>query len=89
MLREVVEDLPSGEPDPEPGPCHRPLSRSGHRARVATALSLRRVSVPGLVARLRNAVASTGPGHVIVTESGDEYESLFETFLPTDNPGRR
>ncbi|MEV6181009.1 hypothetical protein [Streptomyces sp. NPDC052015] len=60
-----------------------------HRARVAAALSLRRVPVPELVARLRDAVAGTEPGHVVVTESGDEYESLFGTFLPTDNPGWR
>jgi hypothetical protein len=57
-----------------------------HRARVAVALSLHRVPVPELVARLRDAVTSTEPDHVVVTESGDEYESLFGTFLPTDNP---
>ncbi|MFF3459608.1 hypothetical protein ACFYXH_35985 [Streptomyces sp. NPDC002730] len=58
-----------------------------HRARIAAALSLRQVPVPELVVRLRDAVTSTEPGHVVVTESGDEYESLFGTFVPTDNPG--
>jgi hypothetical protein len=60
-----------------------------HRTRVAAALSLRRVPVPELVTRLREAVTSTEPNHVVVTESGNEYESLFGTFQPTDNPGWR
>jgi len=60
-----------------------------HRARIAAALSLRQVSVTELVSRLQSAVARTEPGHVVVTESGDEYESLFGTFLPTDNPSWR
>ncbi|MGW0631985.1 hypothetical protein [Streptomyces sp. NPDC002758] len=60
-----------------------------HRARVAAALSLGQAPVPELLARLRNAVARTEPGHVVVTESGEEYESLFGTFVPPDNPGWR
>lgn len=60
-----------------------------HRAQVAAALSLDRVPVSELVARLRNAVMRTEPDHLVVTESGDEYESLFGEFLPTDNPGWR
>jgi hypothetical protein len=48
---------------------------------------LRQVPVPELIARLRDAVTSTETGHMVVTESGDEYESLFGTFLPADNPG--
>ncbi|MEH0420914.1 hypothetical protein [Streptomyces sp. B21-083] len=60
-----------------------------HRARVAAALSLRQVSVTELVSRLQSAVTRTEPDHVVVTESGDEYESLFGTFLPSDNPGWR
>ncbi|MGW6404954.1 hypothetical protein [Streptomyces sp. NPDC055134] len=60
-----------------------------HRARVAAALSLRWVPMHELVARLRDAVTSTEPHHMVVTESGDEYESLFGTFLLTDIPGWR
>ncbi|MEV5281436.1 hypothetical protein [Streptomyces sp. NPDC051994] len=60
-----------------------------HRARVAAALSLDRVPASELVARLRSAVRTTEPNHVVVTESGDEYESLFGEFVPADNPGWR
>ncbi|MGW2648453.1 hypothetical protein ACWC2T_26845 [Streptomyces sp. NPDC001393] len=60
-----------------------------HRAQVAAALSLDRVPVSELVARLRSAVMRTEPDHLVVTESGDEYESLFGKFVPTDNPGWR
>ncbi|WP_189218950.1 MULTISPECIES: hypothetical protein [Streptomyces] len=60
-----------------------------HRAQVAAALSLDQMPMSELVARLRSAVMRTEPDHLVVTESGDEYESLFGEFVPTDNPGWR
>ncbi|MFE2218087.1 hypothetical protein ACFW93_39995 [Streptomyces canus] len=60
-----------------------------HRAQVAAALSLDRVPVSEVVARLRNAVIRTKPDHLVVTESADDYESLFGEFAPSDNPGWR
>ncbi|WP_433019814.1 hypothetical protein [Kribbella sp. CA-294648] len=60
-----------------------------HRARVAADLALRDVPVPELLARLRDAVARTEPDYLVVSEAGDEYESLFGRFRPSDNPNWR
>ncbi|MFB7756432.1 hypothetical protein ACFC18_43665 [Streptomyces sp. NPDC056121] len=62
-----------------------------HRARLADALSLDMTSTAELVSKLREAVARTEPDHVLLGDEGEDgaYESLFGTFLPSDNPGWR
>lgn len=54
------------------------------RAGLATALGLDLADVPTLLARLRDAVASTSPDHLFADETG-EYESLFGHWLPSRN----
>ncbi|MFI6332456.1 hypothetical protein ACIBBG_29625 [Micromonospora chersina] len=56
------------------------------RVRLATALSLDLVTVPLLLARLRDAVAGTAPDFLLTVETGEEYESLFGPWLPSRNP---
>jgi hypothetical protein len=50
------------------------------RAQAAAALSLRVVPVPDLVVRLHDAASRTVPGYVVVTEDGDEYDTLFGPY---------
>jgi hypothetical protein len=52
---------------------------------VVEALSLDHVDTATLLTRLRDAVSSTWPDHVISDEDG-EYESLFGSFSPDHNP---
>lgn len=59
------------------------------RIRVATALSLGRAPVPVLLTRLHDAVSGTVPDFVLTVETGEEYESLFGSWLPSRNPSWR
>lgn len=59
------------------------------RARLATALNLKRESVPVLLARLHAAVSATEPDFVLTVETSGEYESLFGPWLPSRNPSWR
>ncbi|MFJ6945026.1 hypothetical protein ACISU4_10295 [Streptomyces wuyuanensis] len=50
------------------------------RARVASALSLRVVPVPDLVARLHEAASRTEPHYVVATDDGDAYDGVFGEY---------
>lgn len=56
------------------------------RTQVATALSLDTATLPVLLSRLRDAVASTAPEFVLIGPEGDEYDSLFGDWLAKQNP---
>jgi hypothetical protein len=56
------------------------------RTRLTTALSLDLATVPALLTRLRDAVADTLPDFLLTAETGEEYESLFGSWLPSHNP---
>ncbi|WP_329613303.1 hypothetical protein OG244_08330 [Streptomyces brevispora] len=56
------------------------------RAKIATTLSLDLAPVPVLLARLRDAVAGTTPDFVLTVETGEQYETLFGSFLPSRVP---
>lgn len=59
------------------------------RVQIATALSLDLAPVPVLLARLRDAIAGTSPDFVLTVETGEQYETLFGSFLPSRNPSWR
>jgi hypothetical protein len=81
-MRSAAEHLRRDELEDQP-------EIDAQRDRLAAALSLDLATVPVLLARLREAVAGTAPDFLLVTESGDEYESLFGPWSPDRNPSWR
>ena len=82
IMQSAAEHLQRDELTDEP-------ELGARRVQLATALSLELPTVPLLLARLRDAVASTAPDFVLTVETGEEYESLFGLSLPSRNPSWR
>ncbi|WP_190213737.1 hypothetical protein [Kitasatospora indigofera] len=56
------------------------------RIRLAAALRVDLPPVSALLTRLHAAVSATVPQFVLTVETGEEYETLFGTWLPSHNP---
>ncbi|MCM0673864.1 hypothetical protein NCC78_03970 [Micromonospora phytophila] len=79
IMQSAAEHLQRDELRDQPG-------IGAQRIELASALSLDLATVPVLLARLRDAVASTTPDFILTVEPDEEYESLFGEWLPSRNP---
>ena len=75
VMRTTLEHLQRDEVTEQP-------ELAAQRTRVAEALSLDLATPSALLSRLHDVVVSGAADFVLVTEDGDEYESLFGDWSP-------